>query len=237
MAPARCGDQLSSCTADEVRLAVRDLAAFQAGWWANPELDTLTWMPRINDPVNLAAEQAYQQAWPAFKEHFGGLLPESLNTAGEQIATRIIAILNAMADRPSTIVHGDYRLDNLFFCTPEGGEPLAVIDWQIANRGIGTFDLAYFMTGNVATETRRACEQEVLRVYHDTLLDGGVRGYDFDEFMRDYRLSALFCLVYNVVGIGNLDFGNERGIELFKVWTERTAAAIEDLNATELMPA
>jgi len=160
-----------------------------------------------------------------------------LASAGERLGTNVIAILNTMADRPCTIVHGDYRLDNLFFGSPQGGEPLAVIDWQISTRGIGTFDLAYFMTGNVATETRRALEKDVLRMYHDTLREGGVQDYDFDEFMRDYRLSALFCLVYNVIGIGSLDFGNERGLELFRVWTERTAAAIDDLNAAELMPA
>ena len=49
---------------------------------------------------------------------------------------------------PHTIIHGDYRLDNLFFGTDESDYELAVIDWQIASRGGAAYDVAYFIILN-----------------------------------------------------------------------------------------
>jgi aminoglycoside/choline kinase family phosphotransferase len=237
MAPACVGDQLESCSPEQALLAVHDIAAFHAGWWQQPALDELGWIPDIDDPVNLSAEDSYQQAWPVFLEHVGGALPDHLRRTGEQLGTRITQIMYGLAERPRTLIHGDYRLDNLFFASPQGGPPLAVIDWQIANRGPGAFDVAYFLSGNVTTATRRASEKGLLRTYHDTLVAGGVRDYGYDDFMRDYRMSVLFCLVYNVIGIGTLDFGNERGVALFDAWLERTGTAIADADAAALLPA
>src|SRR3990172_3169871 len=36
LAPARCGDQLKSCSLEEARLALRELARFHAVWWNSP---------------------------------------------------------------------------------------------------------------------------------------------------------------------------------------------------------
>src|SRR5262249_28237387 len=54
MAPARIGDQLEACSTEEARLAVHDVAALHAGWWASPALGRLDWMPMADDPVNLS---------------------------------------------------------------------------------------------------------------------------------------------------------------------------------------
>ena len=53
------------------------------------------------------------------------------------------------------------------------------------------------------------------------LVDGGVRGYDFDQCFEDYRASTLLCLLYSVLEIGSLDTANERGLELFPAIMER----------------
>ena len=235
MAPARVGDQLDSCTPRQAACAIRDIAAFHAEWWMRPELESLSWMPCINDPINQSAEQAYQDAWQPFLDHMGDKVGPELRQTGERLATEVCAILDALAVRPRTIVHGDYRLDNMFF-GGDAGDELGVVDWQIANRAVGTFDVAYFVTGNIPVEDRRAHEQAWLHDYHDILVEGGVTGYDFEQCTLDYRLSALFCLVYNVVGIGTLDFGNERGLRLFDEWTARTAAAIADLDCDSVFP-
>lgn len=76
---------------------------------------------------------------------------------------------------------------------------------------------------------------DLLRMYHRTLTENGVRGYDFDQCLEDYRASALFCLLYSVIEIGNLDTANERGVQLFSTIMERAISAIGDLNAGELM--
>lgn len=233
--PGRCGDQLESCAHAEVRMAVEEVAKFHATWWESRRLDEIDWMPRINDPVNLSAEAQYQQSWEPFLARWGDRLSPEMKAVGERFAPRVGAVLHKMADRPRTIVHGDFRLDNFFF---ECGEdtPFAVIDWQIANRGIGAFDIGYLFAGNLKTEMRRSHEQELLRLYHDTLVANGVKDYSFDDLYEDYRTSVMFSFVYNVIGSGNLDYANERGMQMWTAWLDRTTAAIADLDAGATLP-
>lgn len=236
MEPGRCGDQLESCTLEEVRMAVREIARFHATWWRQQQMEDISWMPYINDPVNLSAEPQYQQAWEPFVQKWGERLSPEMKALGERFAPRVGQVLHNMADRPRTIVHGDFRLDNLFFGCSEQ-DPFAVIDWQIANRGIGAFDIGYLFAGNLKTDLRREHEQDLLRLYHDTLVANGVKDYSFDDLFEDYRTSVMFSFVYNVIGSGQLDFANERGLSMWTAWLDRTTTAIADLNAGETLPA
>jgi aminoglycoside/choline kinase family phosphotransferase len=240
MAPARVGDQLESCTPEQARVAVREAAALHATWWRKPELDALTWMPFANDPVHLSAEPTYQACWPGFLKFTEGKLSDPVKRIGERLGARVNRIQHVMMERPVTLVHGDYRLDNLFFAAPQpaggGGVLFAAVDWQIAFRGNGTFDVGYLLAGNLTVAGRRAQEQELLRLYHDRLVSGGVNNYDFASCLRDYKLSALFCLVYVVISIATLDPANARGVALFQAWLERVGTAILDLEAEQVMP-
>lgn len=232
----RLGDQLASCAPEEGALAVRALARLHAAFWQKPELEALDWMPYTNDPVQKSAQDSYARAWQPFVDHFGHRVPPEVLRTAERLGGRISDILDRFVEPPRTIIHGDFRLDNLFFGSPSDGDPLAVIDWQIASRGRGAFDVAYFMSGSLAPEARRQCEREVLKEYHDILRrDGGAVGYSWDEFLRDYRMGALFCMVYSVITCGSLDLANERGMALGSVILGRNVAAIVDLNCHELL--
>ena len=236
LAPARVADQLTGCSGQEAELAVLELAKFHATWWESPRLAEIDWMPYAGDPVNKSSEEAYQEAWGPLLERFGDRLPKPVLEAADGLRWKAGSLLDQLAEPPRTIMHGDYRADNLFFATPEGGAPLAVIDWQISSRGRGVYDVAYLMSQSMQLGERRAGEMELLRSYHRTLTENGVRGYEFDQCLHDYRLATLFCLVYPVIAIGRLDPSNERGVALSTAMLERSVAAIVDLNAGELLP-
>jgi hypothetical protein len=237
LAPARVGDQAAGCTIDEAELAVRSVAQLHAAWWESPQLDRLAdWMPIIDAPVHQSAQQSYQQAWGPFIENFGAKISPEMREIAEQIGQNVIKLQSSIADRPHTIVHGDYRLDNFFFGTPEGGPPFAVVDWQIACRGRGIFDVAYLLCGGLEPAERKQHEQRLIRLYHDLLMQGGATNYSFEQCWTEYRRMALYVFVYVVISLGTLDFANERGLALFSAWVRRSSAAIADLNAGELMP-
>ncbi len=238
LSPARVGDQVTGCRIEQAQLAISELAKFHATWWESPRLAELDWMPVTNDPVRAqSAQDNYQQAWAPFVESFGDQVPAEILKLGEQFGTRVVDLMNQLAKPPRTIMHGDYRLDNLFFATPEGGDPLAVVDWQIANRGRGIFDVAYFMTGTLQPAERRARELDLVRMYHGILVERGVAGYDFDQCFHDYRASTLFCWLYVVIVLGTLDVATDRGLALFTTNMERGIAALQDLKAADLLPA
>lgn len=233
---SRVGDQVAGCSAEEADLALRNLADFHAAWWESPRLAALDWMPLLNDPVIAqTAEQAYNDAWGPVIESFGALIPPAMQELGVRFGKNVVNLMNELAVPPRTISHGDYRLDNLFFPT-DGSDKLTVIDWQISARGRGVFDVAYFLSGTLQPEERKAKEMELLGTYHKVLTENGVQGYDFDQCFLDYRASTLFSFLYSVIAIGSLDLANERGQALFTNNLTRNIAAISDLNAGELLP-
>jgi ecdysteroid kinase len=237
LAPARVGDQLAGCNAEDARSAVGALARCHALWWENPRLKSFAWLPATNDPINQFAQVAYQQCWEPFVAFVGAQMTPALRRTGETLATNVIRMLDGFVERPNTLVHGDYRADNLFFGDAgQGAAALAAVDWQVTSRGAGAFDLAYFLSGNVSADVRKSIEMDLLRHYTDILRDNGVQGYGFDRCLEDYRFGVLFCLLYSVIVIGTLDPTNARGVAVFHANFERVAAAIADLDAGSMMP-
>lgn len=238
LAPARVGDQLAGCSSAEVDLAIEEVAKFHAAWWESPRLKDLDWMPSLTDPMIVQPiVESYQTYWDPFLAGFGDKLSSSMLETAKRFGRCAAEIMDQLAKPPRTISHGDYRLDNMFFGTEDGGDPFAVIDWQVAYRARGVFDVAYFLCGTLQPSDRRAMEMDILRRYHELLRQHGVRGYEFDECVHDYRLAALFCLAYAVIVGGSLDFANERGVALADAYVDRIIAVVEDLNAAELLPA
>ena len=233
MHPSRCGNQVEGCARSEAETTILNMAPFHATWWNRVDTPKLDWIPYGNDPIQHFAESSYNDCWDNFVTIFGDRLsPRALEIA-ERLRTKIIAIEDIFASGPVTIAHGDLRYDNLFFA--DDGE-MAVADWQIIIRARGAYDVAYFMSQSVNPEDRRAIEMDVLRRYHETLLERGVKDYSFDQCFNDYRTAAMFCLVYPVIGGGTLDLANERGKELFGAMLHRSMSTILDLNCDEMIP-
>jgi len=238
MAPATVGDQIVGCSVHLAQLAIVELAKFHATWWNSPELDKLDWMPGYDAEWYIeAVEDGYAQAWPPFVEFTKDYLTPEMADVCKRYAKAVRKIMNTVGrEMPVTIVHGDFRLDNLFFASPHGGPSFAAIDWQISAKGGGIFDVAYFVCGTLPEAERKATERDLVKLYHDTLVGSGVKDYTFEQCWHDYRLTTLFLLTYSVIALGSLDHANQRGVELFTTISKRTLAAITDLKSAELLP-
>ncbi|HYB70195.1 MAG TPA: phosphotransferase [Candidatus Bathyarchaeia archaeon] len=226
------GDDAAGCSATDAERAVRSIARLHRAWWEHAELEGLDWMPLSNAPIHQSAEVAYQQTAEPFLQLFGDHVSPRMRAVTEKLGSHIIAQLDAFTQPPLTVAHGDYRLDNIFF----DGTDVAAIDWQITFRGRGVFDVAYFLSGCLAPALRRAEEMRLLRLWHE-LAAGGGSAYSFDDALLDYRRAVLYGHVYTVIATASLDPANERGTAVFRAWLERRSAAIEDLDAGDLLPA
>lgn len=236
MAPARLGDQVCGLCVEDAALAVEAAGRLHARWWRDPALDGFEWLLPINSPQMRALQPIYQQCWPAVVDFLGDRMPAAMRRTGERLATRIEAMLDLVAERPRTVMHGDFRADNMFFETGTGCEPFAVADWQVMLNGSSAFDMAYMLTGSLDVDLRRSCEAELLDLHHRTLADNGVSDYSREEAGEDYRLCAMLGWCWPVVAIGSLDMTNDRGVAMFHAWTERSMAAVADLDAAGLIP-
>jgi hypothetical protein len=236
MAPARVGDQVAGCSIADAELAVRTIAPLHAAWWQSDRLEGLDWMPRLAG-VHPSVEQWWQSMWERVVERSGGVLSSEMHRLGEQFGHRAMYALQQLDAAPHTLVHGDYHLDNLFFGTDEDGTAtLAVADWQLASRGAGMYDVAFFLSGSLDPAERTTHELRLLRVWHDALAGGGVRGYSFDEAVRDYRLATFYCMTSVMLVLTMMDDANPRSVAVYETWLRHVSAAITDLDLGELLP-
>jgi hypothetical protein len=228
LSPARVVDQLVGCTADEAAATVEQAAALHADTWHDAELAGLDWLKgtaasfvRITDnfPVTTAT----------FRDTFGDLIPQDQLDEAARLNDHLDA-WKAVFTEPQCLWHSDLRADNLLFDARGGTIPVALLDWQGVGYGRGTIDLAYFLGTSLATGTRRACERDVVGLYHGALVAHGVEGYPAEQCWEDYRLAALHGLQVGVYGLGAVK-RSARGDEMWRLWIERCCAQVQDLDS------
>ena len=134
----------------------------------------------------------------------------------------------------STIVHGDFRLDNMFFLD-DGG--VAVIDWQMSMKAPGQTDLVYFCANNLSVEMRREYEDALITRYVDGLHAAGVPAdaVTLEGVRHGYLEGLLFYAVSFGASLLTIDPANERGAALFDALVRRTFAAVDDLNVGTML--
>jgi len=227
--------------------ALRALARIHGTWWDAPLLDDLPWMPRIDDPINLAAGQQYRDAWAAFVERIDDALPDGALALGERVQQTFEDLLRiGIAEAPVAVCHGDFRCDNLMFDDrahpSHPDDEVAVLDWQISYRGPAVTDVAYFLCQSLTVDERRLHEAELVRTWYDELAETvrrerGMRldDYPFELAWTQYRRASLGTTVYPVTAMGAMDPANERGRELVTAMAVRAFAASLDLDAASLL--
>ena len=231
LAPLAVADQLEGLTVEQTTQALQALAGLHGRWWRDPALPGMDWLLPLNSPQMKSLESIYQQCWPPTVEFLGDAMPPQMRALGDRFATQIGTLQDKVMRQPCTVVHGDYRADNIFFADDGASDGFAVADWQIVMQAGGALDVAYLLTGSIDRDLRRAHETDLLRAYHDALTSHGVNDYAFEVFREDYRACVMLTWCWPVIAIGALDHSNERGVALFRTWTDRAMAAIADLDA------
>lgn len=188
-------DQHDGLDAEEMDAAVDAVAALHAWAWEDVERDELGWLP--SGRYVLAAQMT--DLWPAVRDLVVPKLPE-LASIGDEIYPRYPELLALAADRRHCVIDGDFRADNLRMARgPDGALRVAVLDFQMAGRGIGAHDIARIMADSPAyhpdlDEHRRVCER-----WRRALVERGVTGYEADEAWFDYQLGLALVLHLGVL--------------------------------------
>ncbi len=234
LVPARVGDQLEGCSPGDASAALSELALLHGARWGDGSLSDLPWLaqPMFDSPEGLQA--FYQALLPGFIERYGARLGDETVVVAERFAG-VVADWAAPTTGPTTVLHGDYRLDNLLF-GPEGSR-VAIVDWQTVSVGEGIRDASYFLGAGLVTEDRRAHEVALLREYHDAVsavTSGSIAGAGFGECWERYRHASFGGLLMAVVA-SSVVGGDARSDEMFCVMAERHATQATDLEAFDLI--
>jgi hypothetical protein len=234
LAPARPGDQLAGCSVPEATIAIDELVKLHAPRWGDPKLSGYEWLHRDPEASRIFLLGMLPVFWNDFRERYADRLGDHVHEAGDALFGHLERYLSANDDGSWTVVHGDYRLDNLLFGRAEGGVPIAVVDWQTCAHGAGLNDVAYFLGAGLILSDRRGHERDLVRRYHEGLVAAGVRGYDFDRCWTDHRRGTWSGLIM-AVAASMLVERTDRGDEMFMAMAHRHARHALDLDAPALL--
>jgi len=229
MAPNRQGDQIDGAAPGQIEAALVNLAGLHGPRWGDARLADIEWMA---GGLTEIAVPLVQGVTPAFLERFSGRLSKHAQRVLQGFSAGIERWLETMPG-PATLVHGDYRLDNLLFATRPGDAPVAAVDWQTLSLGPGGRDTAYLLGNGCAPSVRRACEGRLLEAYAKALARHGI-ARSAAEVLEDYRHGSFQGPLVTMLGcmaVGR----TARGDAMFLAMAERSAAQILDLEALDLI--
>jgi hypothetical protein len=228
LAPALPGDQLAGLHPDDAAAAIRELAALHAAGWDSSELAALPWLNRSGPDGAALLAAALNDLYPRFRERYASRLEPGTLSLIEDFLPKVSSYL-AASDEPRTIVHGDFRADNLLF----GATRPVVLDWQTAGFGSGTADLSYFLASSLPVAARRQYEETLVRRYHAVLTSRGAV-LSWHDCWTGYRRHAFSGIVMDIIAAMMVQ-QTERGDAMFAAMARRHARHALDLDALALL--
>lgn len=212
------------------------LAAMHAHWWGARRLAEAGAPIHSPGHIRRFVEIAEPGAGHII-EHFSGELKGHWPAAIRDLYAHHPDALVARAgnDRGFTLIHGDVNSRNILV-PREGDRPIYIVDrqpfdWSLTT-WLGVYDLAYALVLYWDAETRRRLERPVLQHYHHSLLDRGVRGYNWEQLWEDYRLcAAMGVYVATEWCRGGI---NEKWTHVWLTFLRRSLTACDDLTCSEL---
>lgn len=232
----RSVDQLAGCSAADAETVIDAIAGHHAYWWDSDRLEALPWLKaHTTPPYPEVIITNYRAAWTKYVERLGSGLAPAVRDFGDRFATLVPWFLDEIVRPPQTFLHGDLRLDQMFFASSVGDPPVTVLDWQVTTKGRGAYDVGYFLTQSLTPDTRRAREEDLLARYRERLAEHGI-DYPADQLRHDYRIAAAWCFLYPVMAEGRIEVVNDRNQRLARTMLGRAVAALEDHDAFSLGP-
>jgi len=237
MAPV---DPAEGATEAQAATAVDALATFHRVWWGSDR--SFDWMPGFDTTGVGGLQAAWLDALPVFRRRYGHVVPGPTGDWVERFAAALPAWSDKAATEPLTVVHADYRLDNLIFAPPGEQAPtgdsaapaVTMIDWQTALRGPGAMDLTSFCATSLTIEDRRATEADLIARYLDGLAAGGVT-VDPHWFARSYDENLLWWMGQFANNLARLEPDDSQTQRALDTMIERTYTAGLDHNVGRLL--
>lgn len=224
---ARAGNQLAGTSLEDASGAMRAAAKLHAAFWGGDEEQELGWLEtgRIAQPFYPA--EVFCGIWPQYRDRYADMLTDRHRAFGDRFSELYEAYSRPL-DRPRTVVHNDFRPDNMLF-TPDR---LVTIDWQSVAWGFNAVDVAYLIGGALDPEQRREWEARLLETYLGELTELGVTGYGMAELEEDYR-HFTFAGIVVAVCAAMLVKRTERGDKLFLGMLDRHMHHVEDVGGLD----
>lgn len=129
---------------------------------------------------------------------------------------------------PTTILHGDVHIGNVFL---DAGEGLGFFDWGLMVVGSPMRDVSYAIAMLLSPEDRREHEEVLIRGYLDRRSELGAAALTFEEAWFSHRLQVAYCVVASCQSVGLPDDVTAGRRAFADEFVRRASAAVADLDA------
>ncbi len=231
---ARLGNQATPGSEPDIHAALASLARIHAECWDDPSVENLPWLHPLDANERIFGTLLARQR-PQFERLMGPSIPSETGNILDWLEHHLDAVHRRLARPPCTLIHGDFRLDNLFFDDASGDGQAIVSDWQLAAWGRGVCDLAYFLGSSLDARLPRGADRPYVARYHAALRGCGVSNYDLEECTHDYELALLFAAGRIVSGIGVLEPTDGRAEALLRTWVERAFSRLREIDLQRIL--
>jgi hypothetical protein len=218
----RALDDILGIEPHDAEVIVDSLAAMHAWGWRR---DTSAWL----DPPGTDWLSEYYEAYhERGLRRLRGFVPREhlAQFRGLEEAARVG--WSVLASEPLTVLHGDFRGDNLFM--PRQGPPIA-IDWESAHRMRGGHELGRFLITSLRTPDLRRDGNSLIATYAAGLARRGVTAYARSQIERDVRLGMLRHTIQSVAQMHESNLGRGRPLRVVRTWAIRGHAAVRHFDA------
>jgi hypothetical protein len=211
-------DDYLGCQPDQSKTVIKNISLMHAKFWNRVLSDSsLNWLPGRQNPLDLfwflnyitKKEKACVILWEALYKHFG--------------------------NHPVTVAHGDCRPGNIMWY--DSGS-IAMLDWQFAHAGIGTWDTTYYIVMAHDVEIRKEYEISLIDQYYSDLSAAYKKfhsedlPYSKEQCREDHQILKLLLGLYGWAALVSHMFdkyGNDpRDV---RSWADRITSAINDLDS------
>lgn len=233
LAPGVQGDQLKGCDAATARSAILQLVGLHAPSWNKQALSEIEWLGKPDPDAANMVSGLYTGVLLGFLERYG----DALDQDQQDIISAFGAsekIKQSTLPEPFSLVHIDYRLDNLLLKETSQGIQATAVDWQSITLGNPMTDVAYFIGAGLLQDERREVEEDLVKAYHDALITAGVTNYDFKDCWQDYRRATFAGFSVTVIA-SMLVQQTERGDQMFRAMADRHSRHALDLSAADFL--
>jgi hypothetical protein len=232
MGSMRIVDQVAGMTLADAERAVDALARWHATWWGKgDDLAVRGLTVSLADPIYPAIlpmvfDEGRQKVTAAMD------LPAPIQRVIGGWTDAMPGLMRDLSAGPNTMIHGDYRGDNILF---DGDGNVVLLDFQLIGSGVGAYDLAYMVTQTLDVDAASDNERALFDRWCDGLRAAGVAADDLAGAWEQYRKAALFCLVYPIVASRGMDLDDKRQRDLIALMNVRFARAVDELDLAALL--
>jgi hypothetical protein len=228
----RRGDQVAGCTAADAQMALSSMAKMQGQFWQSDVLEQTPWIIPLELSIKLS-QLVFRAAMPGYRDQNREQLSIRDIKVLEWLNDNGITLMNRLAREPQTLVHGDFRLDNLFF--DDKTSEIVLFDWQMPLSGPVGLDLAYFLSASLAQETEDSLN-DLLTFYRGELKKEGIE-ISADDLRWQYEASMLIILLRIIPAEFQdlIDLGEARGHDLVETWLQRTFSKLREVDLEQIL--